>query len=72
MIEVEGKACAFGHFVKFGRIGVVHHNVPIATNCLFVVVNDGVVPNAYWPRYPNYDHDLPFLAINDAIGYMIL
>jgi hypothetical protein len=32
MIEVGGKACAFGHFVKFGGTGVVHHNVPMTTN----------------------------------------
>ncbi len=53
-------------------MGIVHHNVPMATKCLFVVVSDGIVPSACWPRYPNDDHDLPFLAIIDAIGYMIL
>jgi len=46
MIQAKSKICAFGNFVKFGGVGVVHYNRPMATNYLFVVVNSIVVASA--------------------------
>jgi hypothetical protein len=46
MIEVKGKMCAFGNFVKFGGVGVVQYNRPMATNYLSVAMSSIVVASA--------------------------
>ncbi len=62
------KACAIGNFVKFGSGGAIHHNNPITTNCLFVVVNSSTISSVALP-FPKTNHDPPFKLVNVYLFY---
>lgn len=65
------KAFAYGNFVSFGGGIILHHNKPMLTNTLLVIVSLSLMANASL-SFPNVDDGNPLNIIGDAIRCIIL